>query len=89
LVGEKVGRGEKDFSFTFHWPPNLGSTHQALDLLSPSFSFSLKGGLIGTIFSSDIIFNSIWKILIFASLLRRKRMISFGSGRKESIMGIL
>jgi hypothetical protein len=32
---------------TFHWPPSmeLSIGHQALDLPSPLFSFSLKGGL--------------------------------------------
>jgi len=61
-----VGKGEKVkrcFSFTFHWPPNIGTFHwppslersighQALDLPSPPFSFSLKGGLgsLGALF---------------------------------------
>jgi hypothetical protein len=35
----KSGKGRKEASF----PPSIG--HQALDLPSPSFSFSLKGGL--------------------------------------------
>jgi hypothetical protein len=39
LVGGKVGRGEKNFSFTFHWPPSKEPSP------SPSFFFSLKGGL--------------------------------------------
>jgi hypothetical protein len=32
---------------TFHWPPSLepSISHQALDLPSPPFSFSLKGDL--------------------------------------------
>jgi hypothetical protein len=31
---------------TFHWPPSMEHSigHQALDLPSPPFSFSLKGG---------------------------------------------
>ncbi len=46
-----MGRGENDFSFTFHWPPSKEPSpspsiaHQTLDLPSPSFFFSLKGGL--------------------------------------------
>jgi hypothetical protein len=39
LVGGKVERGEKNLSFTFHWPLNKEPSP------SPSFSFSLKGGL--------------------------------------------
>jgi hypothetical protein len=39
---------------TFHWPPSLEHSigHQALDLPSPSFPFSLKGGLksLGALF---------------------------------------
>jgi hypothetical protein len=39
------------FSVSFHWPPSQAPSpspsigHQALDLPSPTFSFSLKGGL--------------------------------------------
>jgi hypothetical protein len=50
-----MGRGEKVFFLyfplatkhgTFHWPPSLEPSigHQILDLPSPPFSFSLKGG---------------------------------------------
>jgi hypothetical protein len=55
-----MGRGEKDFSFTFHWPPSKEPSlspsigHQALDLPSPSFSFSLKGRLGSLEFSSSL-----------------------------------
>jgi hypothetical protein len=91
LVGKKVGRGEKDFSFTFHWPPSKEPSpspsvcHQALDLPSHSFFFSFKGGLgsLELSYSPNIIFNSILRILVHASLLRRKKMINFGSGGKE------
>jgi len=38
LLGGKVGKGGKEPSPS----PSIG--HQALDLPSPSFSFSLKGG---------------------------------------------
>jgi hypothetical protein len=74
-----VGRGENNFSFTFHWPPSKKLSP------SPSFSFSLKGRLGSLELSSslDIIFNSIWRILVSASFLSMKRMISFGSGGKE------
>jgi len=34
-------------------------------------------------FSLDIIFNSILRILVFTSFLRRKRMIGLGSWEKE------
>jgi hypothetical protein len=56
-----------------------------LDLPSPSLSLSLKGGLgsLELSFSSDIIFNSIWRILVSASFSRRKIMINFGNGGKE------
>jgi hypothetical protein len=39
LVGGKVRRGEKNLSFTFHWPPSKEPSP------SPSFFFSLKGEL--------------------------------------------
>jgi len=39
LLGGKVGKSRKEPSPS----PSIG--HQALDLLSPSFSFSLKDGL--------------------------------------------
>jgi hypothetical protein len=66
------------FSFSFHWPPSG-------DLTSPPFSSSLKGGFGSweVFFSPNIIFNSILKILIPTSFLRRKRMISLGSWEKE------
>jgi hypothetical protein len=56
-----------------------------LDLPSPSFFFSFKGELksLELSFSPDIIFNSILRILVPVSLLKRKIMISFGSGGKE------
>jgi hypothetical protein len=38
---------------------------------------------MGVVSSPDIIFNSIWRIFVSASFLRRKTMISFGSGGKE------
>jgi hypothetical protein len=37
----------------------------------------------GLSFSLDIIFNSILRILVPTSFLRRKRMISFGRWEKE------
>jgi hypothetical protein len=52
-----MGRGEEMFFLLpFHWPPNLrifhwppslelSISHQAFDLLSPPFSFFLKGDL--------------------------------------------
>jgi hypothetical protein len=103
LVGGKVGKGEKDFSFTFHWPPRKEPSpspsigHQAKNLflhlplatkqpsLSPSFPFSLKGGLrsLEPYSSLDIIFNSIGRILVSASFLKKRKMISFSSGGKE------
>ncbi len=53
FVGGKMGRGEKVFPFTFHWPPSLEHSigHQALDLPSLPFTFFLKGGLrsLGTL----------------------------------------
>jgi hypothetical protein len=81
LVEEKVGRGENDFSFTFHWPPSKEPSpspsigHQVLYLPSPSFSFSFKGGFgsMELSYFPDIIFNSIWRIFVPTSLLRRKK----------------
>jgi hypothetical protein len=46
-LGGKWEKAKRCFSITFHWPPSLEHfiAHQALDLPSPPFSFSLKGGL--------------------------------------------
>jgi hypothetical protein len=56
-----------------------------LDIPSPPFSFSLKGelGSFGVYVSMDIIFNSILRILVPTSFLRRKKMISFGRWEKK------
>jgi hypothetical protein len=78
LVGEKVGRDEKDFSFTFHWPPSFGFTFTFL-----LFLFKRRTWIIGASSSSDIIFNSILRILAPANFLKRKKTISFGSGGME------
>jgi hypothetical protein len=63
--------------------PSIG--HQALNLPSPSFFLSLKGGLGSLELSSslDTIFNSIWRIFVSVNFLRRRRMVNFGSGGKE------
>jgi hypothetical protein len=55
FVGGKVEKGENVFF------PSHSIGHQALDLPSPPFSFSLKGrlGSWGVSLSPDIIFNSI------------------------------
>jgi hypothetical protein len=60
---KKVGRGEKGFFFTFHWPlsngtfhwpPSLGSTFTPLLLL-----FKRRTWIIGGLFFPNIIFNSV------------------------------
>jgi len=82
---------QRTFSFSFHWPPSKEPSpfpsigHQGLDLPSPSFSFSLKGGLRWSrlfLFPGDN-FNSILRILVPTSFLRRKRMMSLGSWEEE------
>jgi hypothetical protein len=91
-----VIRGEKVFFLhlplatklgTFHWPPSLEHSigHQALDLPSPPFPFSLKGGLRSLGGLSFLGHNSQFNIEKTYSyeLLRRKRMINLGSWEKE------
>jgi hypothetical protein len=58
-----------------------------LDLLSLSFSFSLKGELGSLELSSspDIIFNSILRILVPISFLKRKKMISLVVGKRRKV----
>ncbi len=84
---------QRTFSFSFHWPPNKEPSpspsidHQALDLPSPSFSFSLKGKLggLGLPFFSHRkqLLIKFLMVLVLTSFLRRKRMISLGSWEKE------
>jgi hypothetical protein len=86
LFGGKMGRGRKEPS------PSLYIGHQGLDLPSPSFSFSLKGGfkLLKLFFSSNIILNLILRILVPTSFLKKKRTIKLVVGKgKESRMEIL
>jgi hypothetical protein len=74
-----VARGEKVFFL------HLPLATKALDLLSPPFSFSLKGGLgsLGAFFflSNNFQFN-LEKTYSY-ELLKRKRMINLGSWEKE------
>jgi hypothetical protein len=64
---EKWEEVKRCFSFTFHWPPSLGST------FTP-FYFSLKGelGSLGGFLSPDIIFNSVLNIC-FEKLLEEEK----------------
>jgi hypothetical protein len=57
--------------------------HQALDLPSPPFFKSRLGSLGALFLSLDIIFNSILRILVPTSFLRKKIMISLGRWEKE------
>jgi hypothetical protein len=91
-----VTRGEKVFFLhlplatklgTFHWPPSLEHSigHQTLDLPSPPFPFSLKGGLrsLGGLSFLGHNFQFNLEKTCSYELLRRKRMINFGSWEKE------
>ncbi len=70
-----MGRGEKGVFLS----PSIN--HQALQLPSPPFSFSLKGefGSWGVSLSPNINFNSILRKFVPTSFLRRKRMINLSS----------
>ncbi len=85
----------KTFSSSFHWPPSQEPSpppsigHQALDLFSPSFSFSLKGGLGclgGVSFSfGEITSNSIWRNISSYKFFKEEKQDqpwSWGRGRR-------
>jgi hypothetical protein len=68
------------FSFSFHWPPSFGSTFTYLLLLFKRRTWMIGGALF--FFLGETTSNWIWRNISSYKFLRRKRMISLGSGEE-------
>ncbi len=89
MLGEKWEEIKRCFSFsfhwplnigTFHWPPNIGTFHWPLnwDLSSsPFFSFSLKGVFksFGTLFFGHNFQFESWEYLFLQPSLRKEEQL--------------